>query len=304
VALKKVVWNQPDNQDNFAGRTECQVAPGETIFVPVRSVRRVPVAPKTDKPNPVKTQPVTILVAAQQTITPRSGDQVALANHNAAPANKDLQWDLAKLRWYRGQEDKNFVNKAISLRQRMVDSRLFDADSIIIEKPSTGLEFLDAMMRDSKDRPIKNLVFFGHSGPYGFYMREDSACYVDYSAFPEMKPSAEARTIKSDFDACVQNKTIKFADDALVLFCGCKAAGDTSVDPYSLGHWFTVITGATTIGSVGGSDQSKAPSFKVESAHWFWGIFTKKEPNGRKLTMTEMQSTDELVLDPLKILHR
>jgi hypothetical protein len=134
-------------------------------------------------------------------------------------------------------------------------------------------------------------------------MRENSAFYRQDNDFSDLSRDTGARFIK-DLDECVKNKTIRFTDDAFVLFCGCKAAGDTSPDMWSLAHWFTVTIGGTTVGAIGGSDQFKAPSPRVERALWYWAIFTTQEPKGRELSPQEIHSTDKHVLDPIHVIHR
>lgn len=240
--------------------------------------------------------PVTLLIGAQMTAEPRSTDAENARKHVPPTTVQVIIQE-------RVQGDRNFLRKAITCQERMNKSGRFTHHKILIEGPSTGEELLAAMERASSWGQIKNLVFWGHSGPYGVYGKENRALYRKSDDFDDLDRPGGARFFDDFREKIHTSRTIVFARDALCMFCGCKAAGDRGLERDCLASWFAEDTRGTVIGSVAGSDQSQAPSWEVETSQKYWARHTRGRRDGEKMSAADTLSGNAKNLDVLKHLR-
>jgi hypothetical protein len=263
--------------------------------------------PRSEAPSPapaVAAAPVTVLVAAQRTILPRVSD-------TPATARKERLGGVAQLVTLRVQEDRNFALKARNLGHRMQRS----ADRFPGEpervRVRTGADFLDALVLASRSAPIGNLVIYGHSAPTALYMREDRGFYASVAEVAEATRVVEgaeqekenalralgARDL-ADLAALIENGTVRFAPDAVIIFTGCAAAGHKDIERDGIAARTAAITGAAVFASIDVTDQSmagrRAGPPELEYSRRTWVRFGK-DGEGAKL--------NSKVLDPLKQLR-
>jgi hypothetical protein len=246
--------------------------------------------------------PVNVLVADQKTAALRLSD-------TPETARKERKGSVVRLVKFRVLEDENFARRAGILAHRMVQglNQLEDPPDTV--RPTTGAEFLDALVSASRQGPIRNLVIFGHAGPASLYMMEDRGFYgsvtevaagtrlVDGIVADKEKDLRRlgARDLR-DLEALVASGDIDFAPNAVVIFTGCAAAGEKDIDPSGIAARFADITNATVIASLGVTDQSIAGRRVAfdEYSRGTWVRFVKG---------AEPQKLGTRALDPLSALH-
>jgi hypothetical protein len=208
--------------------------------------------------------PVNVLIADQKTAALRLSD-------TPETARKERKGSVDRLIKFRVLEDENFARRAEILAHRMMQglNQLESPPETI--RPTTGAEFLDALVSASRQGPIRNLIIFGHAGPLSLYMMEDRGFY---SSVTEVAASTKlvdgvvadkenvlrrvgARDLH-DLEMLVGSGDINFAPNAVVIFTGCAAAGEKDIDPSGIAARFADITNATVIASLGVTDQSIA----------------------------------------------
>jgi hypothetical protein len=243
---------------------------------------------------------VNLVIADQKTPTPRTTDTLLTAR-------KQHLHTIEQLVRLRIQEDKNFAERAEKLYAALDHS---DNDSALL-RAKTGAEFLDALVAASRQAPISSLVIYGHSSPASLYMMEDRGFYRSVAEVAEKTPLAPSsdtdtgekeqmlRTLGArdlhDLDALVRSGDIRFAPGAVVIFTGCAAAGEHTIDRQGIAASIAEIAHATVIASQGVTDQSIAGRHgyltRNEYSRGSWVIFTEgAEP--RRLAPR--------ALDPLK----
>jgi hypothetical protein len=136
---------------------------------------------------------------------------------------------------------------------------------------TTGAEFLQALASASRHGSIANLVIYGHSGPDGLYMLEDSGFYgsvADVARSTQIVTGTDAEKEKKlrelgardigDLQRLIASSEIKFADDVVIVLTGCSTAGKTSIEASSIAARIASLAGGKVIASVGSTDQSMA----------------------------------------------
>lgn len=247
--------------------------------------------------------PVSVVVADQKTAALRISDTLATAR-------KHRLRSIGQLVRLRILEDANFAHRAEALARRM-GQRIDAFATAEIVRPSTGADFLDELVAASRQGPIGNLVIYGHAAPTALYMMEDRGFYrsVQEVAASTLLPSpagvskeAELRRLGArdlgDLQKLLQDGAIRFAPDAVVVFTGCAAAGEKSLDPAGIAARMAEITKATVVASLGVTDQSMAGRRRNPSPDEFsrgtWVRFAKD---------AKPEKLGTRVLDPLRALH-
>lgn len=136
-------------------------------------------APETPLDTSVVACPcwVTVLIGAQMTDEPRTTVKEAVRKSKTPTT---VQAVIQRRR----DEDRNFRRKATTCEARMKASGRFASQKIIVAATATGEALLSSLESASSWGQIKNLVFWGHSGPYGIYGKEDRGFYRDAAIFP------------------------------------------------------------------------------------------------------------------------
>jgi hypothetical protein len=160
---------------------------------------------------------VTLIVAAQKTSAPRSGDA-----HTAANQGISVKTLVAR----RVGDDKNFANRAEQLKKRLEKAGFQD---VVAAKPETGWKLVDKMETASSIAPIKNLVIYSHATPQNIVMRENAGLFrgeaykksdvIDQGG--EQQGIAYLDDIKKKMDA----GQIRFSSDATIVLAGCNCGG-------------------------------------------------------------------------------
>jgi hypothetical protein len=241
-----------------------------------------------------------LLVVGQKTTAPRTTDTLETAHE------EKLETVAERVR-LREMEDAFFVYKAKHVGWRMQSYFNKSEDRPTFAFPKTGVEFLEALVSASRRAPIANLVVFGHSGPIGFYMREDRGFYrsigeiarasrmVDGAvAEKEEKLRALGARDLGDLQELIKSNEIKFASDAVIVLTGCSAAGETDVTPDGIAGKIADITGAIVFGSVNVTDDSIAEGAgRLWSNEYSTGSWVRFE-RGSKPTDLNSHSLDVL----------
>jgi hypothetical protein len=257
-----------------------------------------------DSTSVEKMLPVNVLVADQKTSAPRISD-------TPETARQKRMGSVDRLVKFRVLEDENFARRAGILAQRMtqrIDEFESPPETV---RPATGAAFLDALVLASRQGPIRNLVIYGHAGSASLYMMEDRGFYRSVSevAKTTLVPNdvgvSKEQTLRDsgardlhDLEMLVRSGDIKFAANAVVVFTGCAAAGEKSIDPAGIAARFAEITNATVIASLGVTDQSIAGRRGTlpfdEYSRGTWVRFVKG---------ADPQKLGTRVLDPLSALR-
>jgi hypothetical protein len=204
---------------------------------------------------------VNLLISGQKTVAPRTTDTLETAHE------EKLETVAERVR-LREMEDVYFAVKAKFLEQRIYGG---PTDPARLALPTTGAEFLDALVAASRRAAITNLVVFGHSASSGLYMLEDRGFYQSVSAAAQKSPLVDgpiaerleklralgARDL-GDLDDLVRRGDVKFAGDAVIVFTGCSVAGATEIEPLGIASRMAEITGAVVFASVDLTDGSMA----------------------------------------------
>jgi hypothetical protein len=130
-------------------------------------------------------------------------------------------------------------------------------------------EFLEALASASRYGRIANLVIYGHASSTALYMLDDRGFYVSVAAVAKNSRLATGtdaeRTSKLknlgareviDLATLVHDGAIRFVDNAVIFLAGCETAGSTNMAPRGIAAQIAANSGATTIGSIGPTDQS------------------------------------------------
>ena len=253
-------------------------------------------------PHAGASKAINLVIADQKTPASRTTDTLLTAR-------KQRLHTIERLVRLRIQEDKNFTERAEKLYAALDHS---ENDSALL-RTKTGAEFLDALVAASRQAPIGSLVIYGHSSPASLYMMEDRGFYRSVSEVAEKTPLAPSsdtdtrekekmlRTLGArdlhDLDTLIRRGDIRFAPGAVVIFTGCAAAGERTIDRQSIAASIAGIAHATVIASQGVTDQSIAGRngymTRNEYSRGSWVIFADgAEP--RRLAPR--------ALDPLKAL--
>jgi hypothetical protein len=193
------------------------------------------------------------------------GLSLALAIQKGAPHNPGSPRDGE--RW-REQEDAYFVNKARNLAERIRQLPAFRG-ALLLGAVKNGEEFLEALASASRYGRIANLVIYGHASSTALYMLDDRGFYVSVAAVAKNSRLATGtdaeRTSKLknlgareviDLATLVHDGAIRFVDNAVIFLAGCETAGSTNMAPRGIAAQIAANSGATTIGSIGPTDQS------------------------------------------------
>jgi hypothetical protein len=233
---------------------------------------------------------VTVLLAGQKTGAPRPGDG-----------------NLARERQVERQDDdRNFRYRSAHCKERMDKSGRFTQHKIIVTTAATGEELLGALENASSQGQVKNFVVWTHSSQYGMFLKEDAGFYRFPSDVDTNKDDAnwltplKARGLRfvQDLHDKIAAGTIAFAANALVMFCGCRAAGGGTIDNMSLAALVAAEAKGTGIGATWGSDQSKVSgSMEKEYTEKQWAIFVGG--SGNALSATQTGTGDAHYLDVL-----
>ena len=223
-------------------------------------------APLTRPEEEKEAQPVSVLIAAHKTADPRSTDAVTA---------QKMKMTVDDVRRLRKNEDANFTNRAEFLKRRLV-AEGSDEERVMVHSVERGEEFVRVLEDASKKGPIKHLVVFGHSGPTAVYMREGAGFYRNEGDIKDADRK-QGLAFLSTIQQKVKEGKIKFAENAIVIFAGCKAAGSETPEAFSIGAEFARSFGVTTVGSLGGSDQSKiGQDLFSEYSTFGWTRFERK----------------------------
>jgi hypothetical protein len=227
----------------------------------------------------------TVVIANQRTDLPRLTDTLRTAR-------KYHKRSVAHLMAFRAREDLNFARRGQRLANRMTELGGF-ASAPEFHAVTSGAEFLDALIVASRERPIKNLVIYGHAAPDALYMREDIGFYAEVAGVAAktdvVKGSAEdrrellrlmgARDV-DDLARYLRLGHIRFAANPVIVFAGCDAAGRREAERPSIAGRFALLLDATVIASVGVTDQSMARSQRArnnEFSRGTWVRFVRSE---------------------------
>jgi hypothetical protein len=170
----------------------------------------------------------------------------------------------------RESEDTNFANRARMLASRMTRTQRF-GPTPGLGRAQTGEEFLAILIDASRRGPISNLVVYGHSGPTGLYMREDRGFYASLPEIAKASPLVSgsgperedalrglgARDL-ADLRQLIADRHVRFTHDAVIVFTGCSAAGESAVERSGFAARTAETARATVFASVGVTDQSMA----------------------------------------------
>lgn len=245
----------------------------------------------------------TVIIANQRTALPRLNDTL----HTARKYHKR---SVAALMAFRAQEDRNFARRARLLAHRMEGRFRSPPDFHAV---TSGAEFLDALILASQDRPIKNLVIYGHAASTALYMREDIGFYADLGDVARQTvvvsgPDEDRRELLrlmgardlADLERLVRNGHIRFEKDARIVFAGCEAAGRRDAEVLGIAGRIANMLDATVIASVGETDQSMARSAGArdkEFSRRSWVRFVRSEApeklNTRVIDVLNHLTTDE-----------
>jgi len=202
-----------------------------------------------------------LFIAAHRTAARRHSDYFTTAGK---PRRRPLEIS-ARLR---RQDDSNFTNRTRFLARRVIEmGRPVSTPDLRVAE--TGEEFLAALVLASRERPIANLVVYGHAAPKALFMREDRGFYGSVMEVAKVSQvvSGEdtdkdeqlrlvgARDL-SDFEQLVARGEIRFAHNAVIVFAGCGVAGKRDVELNSIAARMAEITRAKVIASVDVTDQS------------------------------------------------
>jgi hypothetical protein len=244
---------------------------------------------------------INVLVAAQKTVAARTSDTIETARQEGLET-------VERLIRLREREDINFAIKTKNLARRMHRESEHFASPPILAYPTTGAEFLEALILASRSGPITNLVIFGHAAATALYMIEDRGFYAkvdDVAKLTSMVGGTEAERAETlrnlgardlgDLESLIKNGKAKFAKDAVIVFAGCGVAGATEVEPDGIASRLATITGATIIASIGVTDQSMS--------HARGGVPRKEYSRGTWVRFAAAAKPENLytkVLDPLR----
>jgi hypothetical protein len=262
-------------------------------------------SPTTTFSGLAEMETVSVLVAGQKTIAARTTDTVETAR-------QERLGTVGRLVRLREKEDINFVIKTRNLARRMQREPEHFAISPIRAHPTTGSEFLEALILASQRGPIANLIIFGHAAPTALYMIEDRGFYASVGdvakatslvsgteAEKEEKLRALGARDLADLELLIKNGDVKFAENAVIIFAGCGVAGATEIEAGAIASRITTITGATTIASIGVTDQSMSRAHgNVPSKEYSRGTWV------RFVNVAKPQKLHTRVLDPLEHLKR
>jgi hypothetical protein len=204
-----------------------------------------------------------VFIAAHRTVARRHSDYFTTAG-------KPRKRPLATSARLRRQDDSNFTNRTRFLARRVAEmGRPVGTPDLRVAE--TGEEFLAALVAASRERPIANLVVYGHAAPNALFMREDRGFY---GAVMEVAKASQVVTGEegekdeqlrlvgardlSDFEQLVARGEIRFTHNAVIVFAGCGVAGKRDVEPNSIAARMAEITRARVIASVDVTDQSMA----------------------------------------------
>jgi hypothetical protein len=202
-----------------------------------------------------------LFIAGHRTVARRHSDAF-LAN---GKPRRRAQAVSARLR---RQDDSNFTNRTRFLARRVAEiGRPASAPALAVA--TTGAEFLDALVKSSRNEPIANLVVYGHAAPNALFMREDRGFYGAVMEVAKVSHVASGEEIEkdeqlrlvgardlSDFEQLVARGEIRFARNAVIVFAGCGVAGKRDIEPGSIAARMAEITGAKVIASIDVTDQS------------------------------------------------
>jgi hypothetical protein len=169
----------------------------------------------------------------------------------------------------RRQDDANFTNRTRFLARRVAETgKPVSAPERAVV--STGAEFLDALVKASRNEPIANLVVYGHAAPDALFMREDRGFYAAVRQVAtashvvsgdDIDKDEQLRLVGArdifDLEQLVNRGEIRFARNAVIVFAGCAVAGMRDIEPSSIAARMAEITGAKVIASIHVTDQSK-----------------------------------------------
>jgi hypothetical protein len=204
-----------------------------------------------------------VFIAGHRTVARRYSDHFTTAGkpRRRAPAVS------ARLR---RQDDANFTNRTRFLARRVTEmGRPAGAPDLRVAE--TGEEFLAALVAASRERPIANLVVYGHAAPNALFMREDRGFYGSVMEVAKVSHVVSGEDVDkdeqlrlvgardlSDFEQLVARGEIRFAHNAVIVFAGCGVAGKRDIEPNSIAARMAEITRARVIASVDVTDQSMA----------------------------------------------
>jgi hypothetical protein len=222
----------------------------------------------------------TVVIANQRTALPRLTDTMRTAR-------KYRKRNVAHLMAFRDREDANFANRGQRLAARMAERGGFRS-APEFHAVTSGAEFLDALIVASREKPIKNLVIYGHAASNALYMREDIGFYSEVGEIAAktdvVKGSEEdrlellrlmgARDI-DDLARYVREGHIRFARDPVIVFAGCEAAGRRDAEVPSIAGRFALLLDATVIASIGVTDQSMARSQTARNNEFSRGTWVR-----------------------------
>jgi hypothetical protein len=245
---------------------------------------------------------VSLLVAAVKTASPRRSDTLVAVHAQKLKT-------VAQLVGLRLLDDAVFVSRTKYLARR-INKQAQVRGAPKLARVKTGAEFLETLTLASRLGAIDNLVVYGHSAPTTLYMLEDRGFYRAVSEINKRtKAATESDLLKErelralgardlgDFEKLIKSGEIRFAKDSVVIFAGCRVAGDTEVDDFGIASRIAELTGAMTFASVDETDRSMANSRLGSSNEEFsrgtWVQFTR----GRKPLNLFTK-----VIDPLKLL--
>jgi hypothetical protein len=249
----------------------------------------------------------TVVIANQRTALPRLTDTLRTAR-------RYRKRSVAHLMAFRAKEDANFANRGRRLAGRMAEIGRF-ASAPEFHAVTSGAEFLDALIVASREKPIKNLVVYGHATSTALYMREDIGFYVDVAevaAKTKVVPGSDEDRLEllhlmgardlADLQRYLREGHIRFAKDPVIVFAGCEAAGRRDAEGPSLARQFATLLDATVIASIGVTDQSMARSQRARNNEYSRGTWVKfvRDEAPQKLGTRVIDALRYLVPDPPK----
>ena len=246
-----------------------------------------------------------VLVAGQKTSSPRTTDTIDTAR-------RERLGSIKRLVRLREKEDINFVIKTRNLARRMLREPKHFTDVPTRARPTTGAEFIEALITASRRGSITNLVIFGHAASTALYMIEDRGFYAKVSDVAKLTTLASGTDAEKeenlrhlgardldDLELLIREGKVRFAKNAVIIFAGCGVAGTADFESESIAARLAVITNATIIASIGVTDQSMS--------HARGNVPDKEYSRGtwvRFLNGTKPQKLHTKVIDPFKYLQR